>query len=193
MYGIRNSGNQKGKIEGFSYKNFKEQSKKSLRNTRKYKQKGRRLERFRIHNKIEAEASNIEKFVLDSSVVIKWFTLKVDKQKAENIKKRFLEGKAHIAVPDLLLYEVSNGLRYLSTLSKSDIKGAVSTIFDLGIGIVVPEEELIHQAIEISKDFGTSLYDAIFISLAKILNYELLTADQSLHQKTKILGFVRLL
>lgn len=136
---------------------------------------------------------NTVKIVLDSSVIIKWFTEEEDKDRAEKIKQSLILGEVQVVVPDLLLYELSNSLRYNISLSEEEIKEAVSTIFDLGIVLLVPEEELMNNAIEASLDFNISIYDAVFLSLARILGYYLVTADEKLYEKTKSLGFVRLL
>lgn len=51
-------------------------------------------------------------FVLDSSVVIKWFSQEEFTDKALKLREDFTKGENLIAVPDIQLYEIANALRY---------------------------------------------------------------------------------
>ena len=51
-------------------------------------------------------------YVLDASVVIKWFSEEEYTDIAVKLRDGFFKGCNELVVPDLLLYEVSNALRY---------------------------------------------------------------------------------
>ena len=53
-----------------------------------------------------------EEIILDASVAIKWFTEETSHEKAKKFRERFLDGKINIIVPDLILYEIANALRF---------------------------------------------------------------------------------
>ncbi|MEA2055113.1 MAG: type II toxin-antitoxin system VapC family toxin [Candidatus Thermoplasmatota archaeon] len=54
-------------------------------------------------------------YVLDASVVAKWFVVEEGDDIALSLRKQFEEKEIDIVVPDLLLYEIANAL---STFSK---------------------------------------------------------------------------
>jgi len=51
-------------------------------------------------------------YVLDASVLIKWFSNEEYTDRALKLRDDFLQGYTELVVPDLLLYEVSNALRW---------------------------------------------------------------------------------
>lgn len=60
-----------------------------------------------------ADAEKLDHAVLDSSVIIKWFSEEEDTDIALSLRERNINGELMIAVPDLSLYEVANALRYI--------------------------------------------------------------------------------
>ncbi len=81
--------------------------------------------------------------VLDASVIIKWFTQEEKREHAIEIRDKHINGEIEIVVPDLLLYEVSNALRFNPNFKEKDIKEAVQSLFDIEINIIVPISEIL--------------------------------------------------
>lgn len=135
----------------------------------------------------------IGSYVLDSSVIIKWFCEEEATDLALKFREGFLKGDIDIIVPDLQLYEIANALRFNKNLNSSDVANAVNSLIDIGINIVVPTKDVISSAIGLAFQFDITVYDAYFIALAKELNYDFVTADENLHNKIKKLKFARLL
>ena len=50
--------------------------------------------------------------ILDASVVVKWFSEEEYTEKALEIRERIMRGEERVVVPDLLLYEQANALKY---------------------------------------------------------------------------------
>lgn len=75
-------------------------------------------------------------YVLDASVVIKWFSEEEYTDKAVKLRDDFFKGENELVVPDLLLYEVSNALRYNPNFDETDVVEAVGSLFDMGISII---------------------------------------------------------
>ena len=46
--------------------------------------------------------------------------------------------RGEIVVPDLLLFEIANALRYNPSFSTKEIQEALDTLFGIGIGIITP-------------------------------------------------------
>jgi len=60
-------------------------------------------------------------FVLDSSVIIKWFNQEQFTKDALSFREQLLNGETKIVVPDLLIYELSNALRYNPNFAENDV------------------------------------------------------------------------
>ncbi len=129
--------------------------------------------------------------ILDASVVIKWFKDETHKEYALKIRENFYLGINEIAVPDLLLYEISNSMRYDSKFDEDSIKQSLESIISMDIDITIPTEELINDAVDTAYKYNITVYDAIYVSLAKLMNAIFITADEKLYEKIKDLEFVR--
>jgi len=130
-------------------------------------------------------------YVLDASVVIKWFSDEEFTDKAVEIRNDFFKGKNEVVVPDLLLYEVSNALRYNPNFDENDVAEAVNSLFDLGMSIIVPTQKVLKSAINLGFERSITIYDSFYVALAKEINFTFITADRKLYQKTKDLSFVK--
>lgn len=134
-----------------------------------------------------------EVLVLDASVVVKWFTREEDRDLAIEYRDQFLKGKIDIALPDLILYELANVLRYNPSFDKEDVSDAVRSMVGLGVQVLVPTTHLLTNAVNLGFAYGITVYDAVYVALAEELNYNFLTADKKLFNNTKDLDFVRFL
>jgi len=131
--------------------------------------------------------------VLDASIIIKWFTKEENRDKAIAIRKAFIENEIEIAVPDLILYEISNALKHNPLFTSENVKEAIDSLLEIGIDIIIPIPETIHRAIDIAFSSKISLYDAFYIALALDLGFDFITADKKLYEKTKEYGNILLL
>lgn len=60
--------------------------------------------------------------VLDTSVILKWFTQETYSDIALKIREDFYNGVHEIVEPDLLVYEFTNVLRYNPNYKIEDVK-----------------------------------------------------------------------
>lgn len=116
--------------------------------------------------------------VLDASVVLKWFVDEADSVRALQLREEFYKGTREIVVPDLLLFEVANALRYNPGFTAEEIKRAIRTLFDMGLEVVAPTYSLVAEAIELAKSLDVTCYDAVYLALAEQLGFEFVTADE---------------
>lgn len=132
-------------------------------------------------------------FILDSSAIIKWFSVEEDTEKALVFREKQINGEIELVEPDLLLYEVANALRYNKSINENDVKAAVDSLISLGVDIVVPTKGVTDEAIALAFQYDLTIYDAYFVALAKVLDFTFITADEKLYQKLKRFSFVHLL
>ena len=130
-------------------------------------------------------------FVLDASVIIKWFNQEEFTDEALGFRDGFVKGEIKIVAPDLLLYEVSNALRYNKSFKPEDVQQAIDSLYNIGIDIVVPVLNVIKSAVEISYKYDVTVYDSFYVALAKWINFKYITADWKFYQKVKNLDFVK--
>ena len=131
--------------------------------------------------------------VLDASIVLKWFLKEQDSNKAINLKRKIRDGELIAIAPDLILYELANALRYKKGYKPELVSEAINAIIDLDMEIIVPTESLIKESAIISFEKDISIYDAIYVALAKETGYNFITADKKLYQNIKELKFTELL
>ena len=127
--------------------------------------------------------------VLDASVIVK-FSEEEYTEKALEIREKVRRGDGRVIVPDLLLYELSNALKYNSNFDVDDVKGALTSTFDMEIDIITPIPEIMHTAIGIAFEYVITVYDA-YVALAKETGSNFITADRRLYGRVGELEFVK--
>jgi len=135
----------------------------------------------------------IKRYVLDTSVVVKWFSSvnERDSQKSLQLRQAHMDNSVTLTAPDLLYYELANALRYNPAFTARDVDVAVESIFKLGMDTRQVNPELISNAIELAYKMGITVYDACFLALAQELDAVLITADYSFCKKMPSLNFVQ--
>lgn len=130
---------------------------------------------------------------LNTSVIIKWFTNEENTDRSIEYRDRHIDREIEIIEPDLLLYEISNALRYNPNFKEIDVMNALESIFDLGIEIITPTRKLLYDTIEISYKYDITGYDATYIALSNELSGNFITSDKKLFEKTKNMFSIEIL
>ncbi len=123
--------------------------------------------------------------IVDASVVIKWFNIEKNTDKAVLLKEKFLKQKILLCAPSLLFYEVANALRYNPEFGELDVKKAIENLEDIQLKIF-NYEKWFSQAIKIAFQYGITIYDSSYIGLGFSLNAPIITADEKLVKKVAI-------
>lgn len=121
-------------------------------------------------------------FVLDPSVVIKWYVSENLTDAAVSLKKRIEMESRLVAVPQFFFLELASILwkksSLLKELSKADAKGIYSRILDLPFHII-EDKELLLKALNLAFDYAVSVYDAMYLACVVHSKAVLVTADSS--------------
>lgn len=131
--------------------------------------------------------------VLDASILLKWFIQEPDSELALQFKKRYIAEEIVIAVPDLILYEVPNVLRFKKGVPEQAVKAALQHLLSLELEIITPTEKLLQEAISLSFATQLSIYDCSYLAMANELSSTLITADDKLWREAKDLVRIELL
>ena len=142
-------------------------------------------------HKRNQEMARFKIIILDASVIVKWFSEEEHTDIALEIRERIRIGKEKVIVPDLLLYELANALKYNPNFDASDVSDALTSIFDMDINIVTPIPETINSAIKLGFQYNITVYDAFYIALARETELIYITADKRLCERVNNLNFVR--
>ncbi|MDG6989907.1 MAG: type II toxin-antitoxin system VapC family toxin [Nitrososphaerota archaeon] len=119
-------------------------------------------------------------FVVDSSVVAKWFLTEPDSDKAIELRDEFASGRLELAVPSLLFYEVMNALRFSGSFRSLDLVVAAKALSKYRFGIWRPRGKLLELSTKLSVEKDLTVYDACFVALGKRTNSRVVTEDKEL-------------
>lgn len=130
------------------------------------------------------------KFIIDSSVVIKWFYEKneEDLEQANFFYNKSKNGYDIIVAPDLLIYETLNFFKNKKEISDDDVYAILNEIYNT-ISIYGIGNNLFKKAFKIARDNNITIYDSIYISLSEELAIPFVTADLKLYELTKKKNF----
>src|SRR6266704_314901 len=103
-------------------------------------------------------------YVLDTSVIIKWFSThgEEDLESALRLRDGLVSGNCTAVVPDLLFYELANALRYNPNFNCDDAKDAVAAVNDMGFAVRCADPASMARAIEMAVAFNVTVNDAYF-------------------------------
>ena len=126
-------------------------------------------------------------YVLDASVAAKWFVRQgeADSELALSIRDRHTSGLCRLILPESALLEIGNAIRYTPRAREADGAAALDLLRDLNIEIHALSWDLLRKANAISWAYKIAMYDAVYVALAELLGFPLLTADEGLLKKVK--------
>lgn len=122
---------------------------------------------------------------VDASVVIKAYIPEEFSDKAGALLERLERKEISLVAPDLIYSETGNILwkkSRLKELTASEIEDISNEILHLPLQ-VVPSKPILKLAIGFSIAYDITVYDAFYLSVAKIYETKLITADKKLKDK----------
>ncbi len=120
--------------------------------------------------------------VIDASVIIKAFVPEILSDKAEEVMTRVADGEILLMAPDLLYAETGNILwkkHRLHELTVAEVDEIVDAISSLPIKIEA-SRPVMPLAVTIAIHSGITVYDAMYVTVARIYEKKLITADKKL-------------
>jgi predicted nucleic acid-binding protein len=118
--------------------------------------------------------------LLDTSVAVKWFVTEEDSERATSLRRAHLWDEIQLYVPDLLLMELANALRYTDRLSEEKILEDLATFSALDISIVPFSIEVLRSSVAHGLEQDLAVYDAYFLAVAQDLGIPFITADRKM-------------
>jgi predicted nucleic acid-binding protein len=132
--------------------------------------------------------------VLDASVAVKWF---VDGEplvaEARGVLHQIADDPRSYVVPELFMNELLAVLARSPGAKADEVAEALSLVETLGLHRVGNGHELLDTAARVAIEWGLSGYDAVYVSLAKLVDGAWLTADRRAADRVRKRSLVRVL
>lgn len=123
--------------------------------------------------------------VPDASVVVKWFIEEEYTDKADELRRDYVDQLIDIAVPELVYYEVLNALRYSGVFGEDELINIGEALHGFQFLELPLKGEFLRETIRRALKHGITIYDACYIAVASIEKGTLYTADEKLLEKLR--------
>lgn len=120
--------------------------------------------------------------VIDASVLIKFYVPEILSDRAERLLAKVENKDIDLLAPDLIYPEAGNILwkkQRLKELTHSEAEEITDAILSLPL-MIEASKSLLPLAVDIAIACGITVYDALYLSLAKVYETTLITADRKL-------------
>ena len=120
-------------------------------------------------------------YVIDTSVVLKWFVERgeADVIQARALREAFVQRKCRLSAPNLLFVELANALAVGQRQQPAEVKEALALMRDIDLTVNPVGWESLNRAVEFAVAKRIAVYDGCFLTLAVELGCVLVTADQA--------------
>ncbi len=130
-----------------------------------------------------------DEFVIDSSIVTKWFMIEDNSSLALGVRDKFATRKIRLIVPTLLFYEVMNALRFSGMFDEANLATAARSLSKYQFEIWRPMGKLLELSAQLGLREDLTVYDACYVALAQRKGSKVITEDRELLDKFPALTF----
>jgi predicted nucleic acid-binding protein len=121
--------------------------------------------------------------VLDSSVVVKWFSTESKSVEALKILDSHIQGTVELTISEILICEIGNALRYKPDYDIQKWKTALAQLYNLHMNLTHLTEDLASRTGEIAYEGKVTFYDALPVAIAENRKTICITADEETQYK----------
>ena len=121
--------------------------------------------------------------VLDSSVVVKWFSTEIKTEDALRLRDSYTQGSLKLTVSEVLIAEVANALRYKPDYDTEKLRKAVVSLLGLRLNIAHLSEPIVIRTVEIAYEGKVTFYDALPVAIAEHRKTVCVTSDEATQYK----------
>ncbi len=119
-----------------------------------------------------------ESYVVDASIVAKWFNRGEDHEKeSDNLRRRWVEDEVRLEAPSHLPFEVANSIWKNRNINVGKARSLAKVLADVAPRLHDLTASTAEEAMSIARRRGITFYDASYLTLAKLLSVPLITAD----------------
>jgi predicted nucleic acid-binding protein len=121
--------------------------------------------------------------VLDSSVVVKWFSTETKSVEALKLLDSHIQGTVELTISEILICEIGNALRYKPDYDIQKWKTALAQLYNLHMNLTHLTEDLASRTGEIAYEGKVTFYDALPVAIAENRKTVCITADEETQYK----------
>jgi len=127
----------------------------------------------------------MEFYILDTSVVLKWFNTEGEQhtKKALQVLDDLKDQKISIVVPDLIIIELVNVFIKGKQLELKEIQRLITIFFALPLITKEPTESVLALVSDISYKYNLTAYDSLYVATAMEEGCQLISDDAKGHGK----------
>lgn len=123
-------------------------------------------------------------YVVDTSVLVRWFLRQTGWKKAQDYRDDFIAGVISLETVECARFELPHVLRKKGVLegklTVDDYRASVRVIDDLGIHVESLDVDAVEDCAVLSLQHNIQFFDSVFVHRALITDLPLLTADRRL-------------
>jgi len=126
----------------------------------------------------------MKKYVVDTSVIIKWLAPQNEKHldKALKLLDDLRNERIEIITSDFVYYEVGNVLRWGKRLAFKDYIKAFRALFSTPLTFLPFDKNMVEIIFSIMQHKLISFYDSLFVAIAHLEGCPLISADEKHHR-----------
>ncbi|MBV9470404.1 MAG: type II toxin-antitoxin system VapC family toxin [Abitibacteriaceae bacterium] len=124
----------------------------------------------------------MDKIVVDSSVVIKWFVVEPHSTQAHTILSAYQSHSVTLLAPDLLYAEMGNIIwkkNLCQGLDGTDAQVIIDTFNALSL-VITPTADLLQDAYRLAITYQRTVFDSLYLALSQREQCNFVTADEKL-------------
>ena len=122
------------------------------------------------------------RYVLDSSVALKWVLAEADSGRALRLRDEYRNGTHELLAPDVFLPEIGNAVVYAELSGRIKVGEAAILLRDMlnAAPAMHSSAAVLVRAMELALTTKHAVYDCLYVALAEREGCELVTADGKL-------------
>jgi predicted nucleic acid-binding protein len=121
--------------------------------------------------------------VLDSSVVVKWFSTETKSVEALKLLDFYIQGTVELTISEILICEIGNALRHKPDYDIQKWNTALAQLFNLHMNQMPLTEDITSMTGEIAYEGKVTFYDALPVAIAENRKTICITADEETQYK----------
>ncbi len=126
----------------------------------------------------------VERYLLDTSVVVRWYLEQDGYQDALAVRSAFAAGRIYLETVDFVRFELGHVLRNKGLnhgkLDRRDYIAATRSLDDAGIRVHVTNADVLERAAELAVDRNLRFFDALLVAWSLELGITVLTNDKGI-------------
>ncbi len=126
------------------------------------------------------------RYVLDSSIIAKWFLQEEDSEKAVEIRDLFVHERIRLSTISLARYELGNVLWKHPSKTERNVREDFDALSEMALPTQDLEDpRVLTRVFQTARDLRITFYDASYVAWAALSKATFVTADEPLYEKVK--------